>query len=80
MEANEQNIEQKKVSFANSEHYQGAIELLKQSLTQVTSLVGETEFKTVVNALTVEMETDLIRRFVVAINNIRTGENLNQSL
>ncbi len=73
-----QTIEQKKVSFATSEHYQGAIELLKQVLTQITSLVGENEFKTVVNALTVELETALIQRFVVAINNIRTGENLNQ--
>ena len=74
----ETTLQQKKVSFATSEHYQGAIELLKQSLTQVTSLIGETEFKTVVNALTVELETALIQRFVVAINNIRTGENLNQ--
>ncbi len=74
----EQTIKQKKVAFANSEHYQGAVELLKSSLTQVTSLIGETEHKTVVNALTVELETALIQRFVVAINNIRTGENLNE--
>ena len=78
MSETETTIQQKKVSFANSEHYQGAVELLKQSLTQVTTLIGEDEFKTVVNALTVELETALIQRFVVAINNIRTGENLNQ--
>lgn len=78
MEENQQTIEQKKVAFATSDHYQGAVELLKQSLTQITSLVGDTEHKTVVNALTVEFETALIQRFVVAINNIRTGENLNQ--
>ena len=75
---NDITIQQKKVSFATSEHYQGAIELLRQSLTQITSLIGEDEFKTVVNALTVELETALVQRFVVAINNIRTGENLNQ--
>ena len=74
----EQTIEQKKVAFATSEHYQGAVELLRQSLTQVMSLIGETEFKTVVNALTVELETALIQRFVVEINKIRTGENLTQ--
>jgi len=73
-------MQQKVVSFANSEHYQGAVELLKRSLTQVMSLVGETEFKTVVNALTVEFETALVQRFVVEINYIRTGENLNQPL
>ncbi len=79
MPDNEQTIQQKKVAFATSEHYQGAVELLKQSLTQVTSLIGDNEFQTVKNAMTVEFETDLIRRFVVAINNIRSGENLNQT-
>lgn len=77
---NEQTLQQKKISFATSEHYQGAVELLKQSLTQVTSLIGEDQFKTLVNALTVELETALIQRFVVEINNIRSGENLNQPL
>jgi hypothetical protein len=76
----DQTLQQKKVSFATSEHYQGAIELLKQSLTEITTLIGENEFKTVLNAMTVELETALVQRFVVAINNIRTGENLNQPL
>jgi hypothetical protein len=75
---NEQTIEQKVVSFATSEHYPGAVELLKRSLTQVTTLVGEDEFHTVVNALTVELETALVQRFVLGINQIRTGENLTQ--
>lgn len=74
----DQTTQQKMVSFATSEHYQGAVELLKKSLTTVTTLIGEDQFHTVVNALTVELETALIQRFVVAINNIRTGENLNQ--
>ncbi len=73
-----QTVEQKVVSFANSEHYQGAVELLKRSLTQVMTLIGETEFRTIVNALTVELETALVQRFVVEINKIRTGENLTQ--
>lgn len=71
-------LEQKKVAFATSEHYQGAVELLKQSCTQVTTLIGQNEFETLKNAMMVEFESDLIRRFVLAINNIRTGENLNQ--
>ncbi len=75
---NEQTTQQKVVSFATSEHYQGAVELLKRSLTEITSLIGKDEFNTVVNALTVELETALVQRFVIAINNIRTGENLNQ--
>lgn len=76
MSETEQTLDQKAISFANSEHYQGAVELLKRSLTQVMTLIGENEFKTVVNALTVELETALVQRFVVQINKIRTGENL----
>lgn len=72
--------QQKVVTFATSEHYQGAVELLKRSITEVTTLIGENEFKTVLNAMTVELETALVQRFVVAINQIRTGENLNNPL
>jgi len=75
---NQQTIEQKVVSFANSEHYPGAVELLKRCLTEITTLIGENEFKTMVNAMTVELETALIHRFVVQIDKIRTGENLNE--
>ncbi len=75
-----QTLEQKVVSFATSEHYAGAVELLKRSTTQVMTIIGETEFKTVVNALTLELESDLIRRFVVAIDEIRTGKNLEKNV
>lgn len=77
---NEQTTEQRVVTFATSEHYQGAVELLKRSLTEVTSLIGKDEFGTIVSALTVELETALVQRFVIAINKIRTGENLNEPL
>lgn len=72
----EQTLDQKVILFANSEHYQGAVELLKRSLTQVISIIGENEFDTLVNALTLELETGLVRRFVVEIDAIRTGKNL----
>ncbi len=78
MSDTEQTLLQKTVSFANSEHYQGAVELLKKSLTEITTLIGENEFKTLVNAMTVELETALVQRFVVAISKIRSGENLNE--
>lgn len=75
----DQTLEQKTILFANSEHYQGAVELLKRSRTEITSLVGETEFATVVNALTVELETALIHRFVQMIDDIKTGKNLEKN-
>ncbi len=74
----EQSLHQKIAAFANSEHYQGAIELLKKSRSVVTTLIGEDEFHTIVNALTVELETALIQRFIVMVDDIRTGKNLNQ--
>ncbi len=74
----QQNTNQKIVSFATSDHYQGAVELLKKSLTEVTTLIGEDEFHTIINAMTVELETALVQRFVIGINKIRTGENLNE--
>ena len=71
----DQTLQQKVVSFATSEHYAGAVELLKQCRTQLTSVISDDEFHTVVNALTLELETNLIQRFVIAVDNIRTGGN-----
>ena len=72
----DQTLKQKIVSFATSEHYPGAVELLKQCRTQLSSVIADDEFHTVLNALTLELETNLIQRFVIAIDNIRTGGNL----
>jgi hypothetical protein len=74
----DQTAKQKMVVFATSEHYAGAVELLKTCRTQLTSVLGDTEFKTLVNALTLELESNLIQRFVIAVEKIRTGENLNE--
>lgn len=74
----EQTAKQKMVVFATSEHYAGAIELLKTCRTQLTSVLADDEFKTLVNALTLELEANIIQRFVIAVEKIRTGENLNE--
>ncbi len=76
MDETENTLHQKVVVFATSEHYAGAVELLKRSRTQVTSILADTEFATLVNALTLEIETNLIQRFVVEVDNIRTGKNI----
>ena len=73
-----QTRQQKIVSFATSEHYAGAVELLKDCRTQISSIVANDEFNTLVNALTLEMESNLIQRLIVAVEKIRTGENLNE--
>jgi hypothetical protein len=69
---------EKVITFATSEHYQGAVELLKQCRTQISSIVAEDEFHTLLNALTLEVESSLIQRFVIAVDEIRTGKNLNE--
>lgn len=72
----QQTLKQKSVAFATSEHYAGAVELLKQSRTQLMTILADNEFQTLVNALTLELESNLIQRFVVLVDDIRTGKNL----
>jgi len=67
-------IRQKMISFATSEHAPGAIELLKKCRTQLTTVMADTEFGTLVNALTLEIESNLIQRLVVVIDKVRSGE------
>jgi hypothetical protein len=74
----EPQLKEKVITFATSEHYQGAVELLKQCRTQISSIVAEDEFHTLLNALTLEVESSLIQRFVIAVDEIRTGKNLNE--
>jgi len=71
-----QSQRQKMVSFATSEYYAGAIELLKYSRSSITSIVGDSEYQTLVNAITLEMEAGLVQRFVAEIEKIRSGQNI----
>lgn len=71
----EKTLDQKAIGFATSDHYAGAVEILRQVRTQLHSVLGENEFQTMVNALTLELEANLIQRFVVEINNIREGKS-----
>ena len=74
----DQNTKQQMVIFANSENATGAIELMKAQRTQLTTVLSATEFQTLVNALTLEIESSLIQRFIIAIDTIRTGKNLDE--
>jgi len=75
----EQTIKQKAILFATSEHYVGAVEILKKVRSQISTIIVDTEYGTLLNALTLEIEANLIQRFVVEIDNIRTGKNLEQN-
>jgi hypothetical protein len=67
-------VKQKMISFATSEQAPGAIELLKKCRTQLTTIMADTEYVTLVNALTLEIESSLIQRLVVVIDKVRNGE------
>ena len=61
----------KKFTLARSEHAPVIIELLKDCRTMLTSVIADDEFKTLVNALTLEIESKLIQRVVITIEKIR---------
>lgn len=71
----DQSVKQKMIQFATSEHAPSAIELLKKCRTQLTTVLADSEFHTLVNALTLEVEANLIQRLVVAIDKVRNGES-----
>lgn len=69
----DQSVKQKKIAFAQaSEMVEAAIIILKESTTQ-QALVGDTEFETVVNAVTLDAQSSLIIKFLEAIDSIKNG-------
>jgi hypothetical protein len=70
----DQEIKQKILSFSTSENTSGAIELLKLCRTKLYTVVDKSEFQTVVNALTLESESNLIGRLISEIEKIKTGD------
>lgn len=62
---------QKKLEFANSEHVSTVLELLKEcSGTQ--QLVGESEYSTVVNAVTLDAQQEMIKKFINHLDAIKS--------
>lgn len=59
------------VSFATCDNVNGAIEILKNERTKLSTIIADTEYKTVLNALTLEIEANLIQRFVLAVEKIK---------
>jgi len=69
-EINEQSMKQKKIAFAQSEHVAIAIRIL-QDCGSIQQLVGETEYATVVNAVTLDAQQDMIKKFINSLDSIR---------
>ena len=71
---NNQEIKQKILSFVTSENVSGAIELMKLCRTKLYTVIDKSEFQTVVNAVTLESESNLISRLIVEIEKIKSGD------
>jgi len=72
MSESEQSLKQKKIILAQSKHAPVVIELMKDCLTQVP-IVAETEWKTIVNAITLEVQSTMMRAMVDHLEEIRKG-------
>lgn len=73
MEPNEQNLKQRKISLAQSEHASVVIDLMKDCMTQ-TPLVANTEWATIVNAITLDVQSTMLRSMADYIEEIRKGK------
>lgn len=69
-------LNQKKIAFAQSEHVEVVLTLLREATTN-QKLVGENEYETVVNAVTLDAQSTLIIKFISQLDFIKKG-GLNQ--
>lgn len=68
----EQTLTQKKISLATSEHAPIIIELMKDCMSQ-NPIIASTEWQTIVNAVTLEVQGTMLRMMVDHLEDIRTG-------
>lgn len=71
-EVSQQSLKQQKIVFANEKHDAVLVEILKDCMGQ-NILIAETEFKTIVNAITLDVQSNLLRRVVDYLEEIRKG-------
>lgn len=72
LEEGTQSLKQRKIALAQSEHASTVIELMKDCMSQ-SAIVEETEWKTIVNAITLETQGTMLRAMVDHIEAIRAG-------
>lgn len=75
MSENEQNLIQKKISLANSEYSPIIIELMKDCMTK-TDIIGKDQWSTIVNAITLEVQSNMIIAMSNYLEEIKKGKLL----
>ena len=73
MVENPQTLNQKKMTLAASEHAPVIIELMKDCM-QNTPIIGKTQWDTIVNAITLEVQGTMLREMVDHLEAIRKGK------
>ena len=68
----EETLKQQKIALAQSEYSSIVVELMRDC-TSKNPIISDTEFKTLVNAITLEVEANMMMRVVDYIENIRKG-------
>lgn len=71
-ELENQTLNQKKIAFAQSAHLEAVLALLKESAGE-QKLLGENEFETIKNAVTLDANANMIKNFINLIDHIKKG-------
>jgi hypothetical protein len=77
MEETNQNLKQKKIALAQSENASVIVELMKDCMS-TNPIIAKTEWETIVNAITLEVQGTMLKAMVDLIENIRQGSLYNQ--
>lgn len=67
---------QKQIAFAQSEHFEAVLAILKDCM-GVPKLLGESEYETVINAATLDAQQMVLTKFINRIDFIKQGGLLN---
>ena len=69
----DQNLKQKKILLAQSEHAPIIIELMKDCMLKIPLVDEKSEWKTIVNTITLDSQSNMLRAMVDYLEDIRAG-------
>ena len=72
MDEQNQTLVQKKIALAQSEHAPVVLEIIRDCIPKIP-IVGDTEFKTLFNAITIDATSTLLNDVAKYLDDIRTG-------
>jgi hypothetical protein len=68
-----QSLIQKKIALAQSEHASVIIELMKDIMSKIPLVDDKSEWKTIVNTITLDTQSTMLRTMVDYLEDIRKG-------